>query len=43
MADAEQPIYTPFFGVMGATAAMVFCGKLLFIYIFLFFIFDIIP
>ncbi|XP_064607665.1 V-type proton ATPase 16 kDa proteolipid subunit c-like [Liolophura sinensis] len=24
MADQEQPLYTPFFGVMGATAAIVF-------------------
>ncbi len=24
MADAESPIYSPFFGVMGASAAMVF-------------------
>jgi len=24
MADNEQPLYTPFFGVMGATAAIVF-------------------
>ena len=23
----EQPIYAPFFGVMGATSAMVFSGK----------------
>lgn len=25
---ADQPIYTPFFGAMGATAAMAFSGKL---------------
>ena len=25
----EPPIYTPFFGVMGATSAMVFSGKLM--------------
>ena len=24
MAEQEQPIYSPFFGVMGATSAMVF-------------------
>ena len=24
----EDPIYSPFFGVMGATSAMVFSGKL---------------
>ena len=28
MATAEQsPMYSPFFGVMGATSAMVFSGK----------------
>ena len=26
MAEDEIPLYTPFFGVMGATAAMVFTG-----------------
>ena len=25
---ADQPIYTPFFGSMGATAAMAFSGKI---------------
>ena len=24
--DIEIPVYTPFFGVMGATSAMVFSG-----------------
>lgn len=24
---SEEPIYTPFFGSMGATAAMAFSGK----------------
>ena len=24
MSEQEQPIYSPFFGVMGATSAMVF-------------------
>lgn len=27
MSDGAPPIYTPFFGIMGATAAMVFSGK----------------
>ena len=26
--DAAAPIYSPFFGVMGATSAMVFGGKM---------------
>jgi hypothetical protein len=28
MSDGDQPSYVAFFGVMGATAAMVFSGKL---------------
>lgn len=27
MGDNQQPLYTPFFGAMGATAAMAFSGK----------------
>ena len=27
MGDNTNPAYTPFFGVMGATSAMVFSGK----------------
>lgn len=27
--DEAAPIYAPFFGVMGATAAMVFSGNLI--------------
>lgn len=27
MSEGEQPSYVAFFGVMGATAAMVFSGK----------------
>jgi len=27
MTDADRPPYTPFFGAMGATAAMAFSGK----------------
>jgi hypothetical protein len=29
MGDEAGPIYSPFFGVMGATSAMVFSGKIL--------------
>ena len=29
-----SPIYSPFFGAMGATAAMVFSGKCIEIYIY---------
>lgn len=28
MADAEHPIYGPFFGVMGAASAIIFSGKI---------------
>lgn len=27
MTDAASPMYAPFFGVMGATSAIVFSGK----------------
>ena len=27
MRDEDTPVYAPFFGVMGATSAMVFCGE----------------
>ena len=29
VAETSEPMYSPFFGVMGATAAMVFSGEYL--------------